>query len=197
MDWLSKPFEAITNFLKSIFSVLSGLGDLLTDIFIGFFEGIYDGVSGVINAIKDLFSLIGNKFSSLFSFFEPLFDRLFSLLDYINPFSKNFFLKIAFIPNIEDIIFDDVKNALYEKFAFLSSFEEIHKSFENTFNNETGCPEFTITLPSFLGGSVVKPIDFRFFNNYRGLIHGFIIAISYFLFIEKTYKKIPNIIKGG
>lgn len=141
--------------------------------------------------------MLNKLLSWLASPFESIIHGIKSLIEYINPFSDKFFLKIAFVPETNNLIFDEVKETLYNKFGFISSFEKIHNSFENLFNKNEGMPSFTITLPDFLGGATVTPINFSFFDNYRGFIHGFIIAVSYFLFIEKIYKTIPKILKGG
>lgn len=137
-----------------------------------------------------------NPFSDKF-ILKTVIQNLADLLSYINPFSDNFFLKIAFVPKTENLVFDDVRQTLYNKFSFIKSFEEIHDSFDEKFNQEENCPNFSITLPDFLGGATVNPINFSFFNQYRTFIHVFIIAVSYFVFIEKIYKLVPKILKGG
>lgn len=128
--------------------------------------------------------------------FEKFEEILESIFNFLNPFSEDFFLKIAFVPDTDNLIFDEVKDVLYSKFKFIKSIEKIHNDFNDNFNKYASCPDFTIKLPAFLGGSLVKPIDFRFFNDYRIIIHGLIIALSYFFFIKKLSHKLPNLIKG-
>lgn len=183
--------EAIKKWLNNIFttvgSVFTIVGDLSTWLYNTLFAYInplderffgYAIIDGIIDGFSSLFSDIG------------------SILDYLNPGSEHFFLKLAFVPNVDNLAFDDVKDTLYGKFPFISSIEENLNDFKEKFNNEESVPNLTVTLPSFLGVGTFSIIDFSFFNNYRGMIHAFIIAVSYFLFIFKLYKKMPSIVKG-
>ena len=154
------------------------------------FEDTSDGgwLSKLTNWLKAPFQKLAQLLAKIFNFFVNFIQRILSGF-------FDFFVTV-FVPDTDDIIFDDVKETLLNKFPFIDSFRQIQNDFVNAFDNETGCPTFTITLPVFLGGSTVSPIDFRFYNQYRSWINGFIIASSYFLFIRKMYYKIPSMIRG-
>lgn len=154
------------------------------------FEDTSDGgwLSKLTNWLKAPFQKLAQLLAKIFNFFVNFIQRILAGF-------FDFFVTV-FVPDTDDIIFDDVKETLLNKFPFIDSFRQIQNDFVNAFDNETGCPTFTITLPAFLGGSTVSPIDFRFYNQYRGWINGFIIASSYFLFIRKMYYKIPSMIRG-
>lgn len=183
--------EAIKTFLNNIFTSISNVFSTLGSIF----TFLYDELLCYINPLDEKF--FGYAIvNGILDGFSSLFEDIGDILDYINPFSENFFLKLAFIPDTEDLIFDDVKDTLYSKFPFISSIEKILEDFKTVFSNESSKPNFTVSLPAFLGVGTFSIIDFSFFDNYRGLIHGFIIAVSYYLFITKLYKKMPQIVKG-
>lgn len=154
------------------------------------FEDTSDGgwLSKLTNWLKAPFQKLAQLLAKIFNFFVNFIQRILSGF-------FDFFVTV-FVPDTDDIIFDDVKETLLNKFPFIDSFRQIQNDFVNAFDNETGCPTFTITLPVFLGGSTVSLIDFRFYNQYRSWINGFIIASSYFLFIRKMYYKIPSMIRG-
>lgn len=144
--------------------------------------------SSLINWLLTPFKYFAKILTKIWNFFKDFFTKLLAgLFD---------FIKYIFVPDTDELIFDDVKETIYNKFAFIGSFSQIQSDFQNVFDNESECPTFYITLPQFLGGSQVSPIDFRFYNQYRSVIHGFIIAVSYFFFIKKTFFKIPKIVKG-
>jgi hypothetical protein len=45
-------------------------------------------------------------------------------------------------------------------------------------------------------GVTFSLIDFSLFLNYRVWLHGIVLAIAWFIFIFKTFKKLPSIIGG-
>lgn len=161
-------------------------------------------------AIKEKLEDIGTFFSTLIDFINPfsenfilrqLWNFLTNIISYINPFDDNFLgnkiidllnnlLKFLFIPTNNP--FDKLSSKFNEKFAFVQQI----KTFANNLFNNT---DFGDNLPSFnitFYGITFSLIDFSIFLSYRSLIHGIILAISWVIFIFKTYKKLPSIIGG-
>lgn len=138
----------------------------------------------------------------LIDFLDPSSDNFFlkgfvetvgTILSYLNPFSENFFLKIALVPAEGSIKTDLIEETMKKKFSFFTAFPDFIGSIFSSLSNDE-VPEFYITLPSFLGGGTYSCIDFSFYTQYRSWIHGFIIGVSYLLFIKKVVKMIPGII---
>ena len=109
----------------------------------------------------------------LFDFLNPASENFFlkgfveivsTILSYLNPFSDNFFLKIAFVPSEGSVRTDLIEDTIEDKFSFFTSFSNFVSSVFNSLSSEEE-PEFSITLPEFLGGGIYKVIDFSFYNN--------------------------------
>ena len=142
----------------------------------------------LINWLLTPFRFFAEKLIDIWDFFSNLIHNLLvGLFD---------FFKTILVPNKDDIVFNEVRETLYNKFPIISSFRTLLNSFQNSFDNEAVCPSFIITFPNFLGGGIVNVLDLRFYNQYRSYINGFIVAVSYYLFIRKMYYKIPKLVKG-
>lgn len=181
MEGLEIPFKAITEGIKSITDFFSNMLDCLNPFSEKFF-------------LKDFFISIANFLIDCGNFFT-------NLIDWLNPFSDNFFvyklvellgnlLKWLFIP--EKNPFDELSIKFDEKFAFI-------KQIEDLFSSLLGFNDYGQTIPSFnmtWNGITFAFIDFSMFLDYRLWLHGIILAIAWFIFIIKTYKKLPGIIGG-
>lgn len=140
-----------------------------------------------------------NPFSENF-FLKTLFDLLSdffkTLFSYLNPYSEKFFLKVAFVIDLDNLNIDKLNQTLSNKFAFYNDIKSLINDFISAFDKEESCPEFNITLPAFLGGATLNALDLSFYNNYRTIINSFIIGSCYFFYFRKLYYKIPNLVKG-
>ena len=124
-----------------------------------------------------------------------------NVLSYLNPFSENFFgiklvefigdlLSNLFVPK-EDI-FGNLQENLRNKFYFTTQIQEIFESLLNDFDYGDSVPSFSITYY----GKTLNIIDFSPYLEYRSWLHAIILGISWFVFIRKTFYKIPGIIGG-
>ena len=163
------------------------------------FEGIAQGITN-----------LGNHFSNIFSYLNPSSDNfilkrvisfLTNIVDFINPFSQNFFgkrivdfiaelLKDMFIPD-EDI-FGNLRYDFENKFQFTTQISNLFKTLLNDFNYGDNVPSFSITYE----GVKANIIDFGPYLEYRSWLHTIILSISWFIFVRKTFNKIPGLIGG-
>lgn len=111
----------------------------------------------------------------------------------MNPFSEKFFLWIAFVPSEGSVDTALLQGTLDSKFGFIKSLGDFLSRFFGSFTSGNQ-PNFTVTLPGFLGRGTFSIIDFGFYNNYRVFIHSIIIGISYILFVRRLMREIPAII---
>lgn len=177
MEGLASPFKAIKEGLESLSDFFI---DLLIDI---------GSMLQWLNPLSDDFFLNG------------LFTFLGEALSYINPFSENFLvyklidllgdlLKFLFVP--EKNPFEDLYNKFNEKFVFVGQLKDLLNSLLGFNNYGETTPTFNMTWH----GVTFSLIDFSLFLNYRSWLHGIILSIAWFIFIFKTYKKLPSIIGG-
>lgn len=200
MEGLAAPFKAIKEGLDAIgnfFSeLLLNIGSMLQWLNPLSEEFILNG----------LFDFLGNALSYINPFDEnfilkDVFSFLLEIINYINPFSENFFvykllellgdlLNLLFVPSTNP--FESLSQKFDEKFAFV-------KQIQNLFNSLLGFNDYGTDVPHFemtWRGVTFSFIDFSMFLNYRLWLHGIILAIAWFIFIFKTYKKLPSIIGG-
>lgn len=146
-----------------------------------------EGLAVPFNTIKESITSIGEFF--------------IELLSYINPFSENFFvykliellgdlLKWLFIP--ENNPFNELSSKFDEKFAFIEQIKILINDLLGFNNYGDKAPTFNMSWR----GVTFALIDFSLFLEYRTWLHGIILAIAWFTFLFKTYKKLPSIIGG-
>lgn len=170
------------------------------------FEAIKEGLENLGNFFSDLLLDIG----SMLQWLNPLSDEFFlkglisflgEALSYINPLSENFFvykliellrdlLEFLFVPKTNP--FENLATKFEEKFAFVNQIKDLLNSLLGFNNYGEEVPTFNMTWH----GVTFALIDFSMFLEYRLWLHGIILAISWFIFIFKTYKKLPAIIGG-
>lgn len=169
-----------------------------------------EGLAVPFNAIKEGLSSIIEFFGTVLDYLNPFSDNfillklwnfLTDIVSYINPFSDNFLgkkivelfsdlLKLLFIP--ENNPFEDLKSKFDEKFSFVGQIKVLINDLLGFNNYGEKVPEFNMTW----SGVTFSLIDFSLFLNYRSWLHGIILAIAWFTFLFKTYKKLPSIIGG-
>lgn len=193
MEGLEIPFKAIT---EGITSILTNLGNMLQ-----WFNPFSDEFF-----LKGLFTFLGNALSYINPFddnfiLKNVLSFLSELLSYINPFSENFFvykliellgdlLEFLFVPEANP--FDEISTKFNEKFAFVNQIKDLLNGLLGFNNYGNNAPTFNMTW----FGVTFAFIDFSMFLDYRLWLHGIILAIAWFIFIFKTYKKLPSIIGG-
>lgn len=162
------------------------------------------------NAIKESLNYITEFFGTILDYLNPFSENfillkvwnfLTDIVSYLNPFSENFLgkkivelfgdlLKFLFVP--ENTPFNDLKLKFDEKFVFVGQIKVLINNLLGFNNYGDKVPEFNITWH----GVTVSIIDFSLFLNYRIWLHGIILAIAWFSFLFKTFKKLPTIIGG-
>lgn len=170
------------------------------------FQELKEGLTKLSDFFTELLLNIGsmlqwlNPLSEDF-FLNGLFTFLGNVLSYINPFSENFFayklidltqelLEFLFIPKTNP--FEELSVKMEEKFAFVNQIKDLFSSLLGFNNYGYEAPTFNMTWK----GVTFALIDFSLFLEYRIWLHGIILAIAWFVFIFKTFKKLPVIIGG-
>lgn len=187
-EWLVDLGSNIGNFFSSLWN------DYLKPAFQSMGENISNFNSSVGNWFSDLVTNIGN-------WFKNLGEHLSKLLSYINPFDENFFgykiidlfkelFNLLFVPTNNP--FSEISNKFDEKFSFVNQIKTLINDLLGFNNYGDKVPSFSINYK----GLTLVIIDFSIFLNYRTWLHGIILAISWFVFIRRTYNKIPSIIGG-
>ena len=169
-----------------------------------------EGLATPFKSIAQGIVKLGEHFSKVLDFLNPLSDNfilkklwefLTTIIDYLNPFSENFFglkliefigdlLEYLFIPK-EDL-FGSLRTEIENKFQFTKQISNLFETLLNDFNYGDNIPTFNITYE----GVTANIIDFSPYLEYRSWLHTIILGISWFIFIRKTFNKIPFLIGG-
>lgn len=187
------------DFLKN--SITQGLSDFSTNVgtwFTNLGSNLGIWFSNLTTNIGNFFTTLGTNIGN---WFTGLINNLKNLLSYLNPFDDNFLGKkivtlfsdlfnFLFVP--KDDIFGDIKIKVQDKFYFATQISDIFGTLLNGFNYGDEVPTFNITYYN----KTLSIIDFSPFLNYRVWLHSIILAIAWFIFIRKTFDKIPNLIGG-
>lgn len=138
-------------------------------------NSILDNVKNLVSSIINLPAKIAD---SIQGFFISLGNVIIDKLEYL------------FVPS-GDNYFSDVKEIISEKFGIFNQlFDLAGVIIHYEFSDEP--PNFNITLY----GHTVTIVDWELFAKYRLFIHGIIIFIAYYFFIQKLIKRVPQIIRG-
>lgn len=141
----------------------------------------------------DIFDRIGG----IKTVIDNIKDGFVTLLDYLNPFSDNFILKMAVIPRagfLEEYV-NELKSIFDIRFRLIYDALDYVKFLIDYNVSEGGEPPvYEITMPAKYGGDTFSVVDFSYFSNYRTYILNFIRFIAWFMFIKRIIKKFPLII---
>lgn len=114
------------NFFENLWKGVTDLGNTIG----GFFSDLSEGVGGYFD---DLWNDILEFFQDLPQNISNIWTDITSILSYINPFSDNFFLKIAFVMNEEqEATLENNKNEIQEK---LNTKFPLIQDFQNDLQN--------------------------------------------------------------
>lgn len=193
MEGLAFPFNAIKEGLNSIIEFFGNLLDYLNPFSENFI------LKSIINFLGSILNYL-NPFSEDFILLK-LWNFLVEIISYINPFSENFFvykliellsdlLKFLFVPANNP--FDELSNKFNEKFSFIEQIKTLINDLLGFSNYGDKTPSFNMSWK----GVTFALVDFSLFLDYRSWLHGIILAIAWFVFLFKTYKKLPSIIGG-
>lgn len=180
--------DKITGIIEPIVSAVEGIvSPIVTGIW-NSFSTVLDGMSWLLNSTYEVVRGIPDLITSVI-------DLITSLVDYINPFSPNFFLKIAFIPSDGFFTyyvsehFSNIMNSFWVVQLYTSVTDQL-----KAIAIESPKPIFEITLPAKYGGQTLSVIDFSFYDEYRDYIHLFIKVTTWFFFLKSIVRRAPDII---
>lgn len=199
---LTQPINALADGFNNF---VSGIGDFFTNLISSlgtWFDDIGQWFANLGNSIGQWFTNLVDNINGLATsiggWFNDLFSTLGEILNYLNPFHENFFLKIAFIPSDGFITgkFDELKDVLDDRLPIIGTFTGIFDSITEVQSqsiNSTS-PTFTMELPSKWGGQTVQVINFAPIDPYVPYIKTLIRFFLWIPFIIKIYKRLPQVI---
>lgn len=130
--------------------------------------------------------------------FNSFVNVIGEIINYVNPWHEEFFLRVAFIPSegfLETYV-TDIKEIFDGKFTFISEIRDfLGNIFGAVVDTNPDPPEFKINLPGGKWGTgSVQIIDFSLFAPYRTFILNFIRVILWIPFLLKLYKRLPSLV---
>jgi len=162
-------------------------------------EDIANFLKSLVNGILDILDYL-NPFSEKF-ILHDLFVILNDIVSFINPFDENFFVykliellqnTLEFLFKPSDNNFNELKDKINNKFGFVSQIKDLAYSLLGFNDYGEDPPTFEINYMN----NKLSIIDFSPFLEYRGWLHGIILAISWFMFGRSLYTRLPGIIGG-
>lgn len=155
-------------------------------------EKITESAKNTLDKIKSLDDNIGK-------FFKDLLENVGELLDYINPFSENFFLYLAFIP--DDEYWDDYSqnfgNLIKNKLGFFYQMVDTLKAFTYAVESNTGTFQgFKMDLSHYgIGQQTI--VNGQAIAEYGAKLKFWIGGLMYFFTAMWLVKKISVVIGAG
>ena len=153
------------------------------------------------NWFKDLWTNIDNGLRSLSEDFNNGLTSIGNWFSNLGQGIKDFFIKKDTDERNEtndktmEGKMQEVNGIVSNKFGAFYTLKDFLVDFWSSIQDSGDTPpEFKLTLPEFCGGATVNAIDFSFYNNYRGYIHGIIAGICYYVYIKRIIREIPYII---
>lgn len=195
-------WEAWGGYLNSCFNDLSGW---LTGIKNSIWEGINNIGQWFTNLITNLgewFKSVGEWFSNLITnlgeWFKSVGQWFAELPSKVGEVFKELFMYL-FVP--EDNPFSTFKDFITEKFPVVDQAKELVDVALGSIASEPATmssdsygsePVFKFTWQ----GVEVPLIDLTPFTPYKRIVDGIIVAICYFLYIMRLFKRVPSLIRG-
>lgn len=198
-DYIWNQFK--TGFDTGI-DLMEGIKDSITGLLQPIFDKIDEATGGILSEITSIPTKLWDKFklsldgiswltNSIFEELKKIPVAIDTLLSYLDPFSENFILVIAFVPQGD---YDDqIKLAFDEKFGDLITVFNMFDTLKNQ-NWDNEAPVFEITVPEKYGGGTHNIIDFSFYGQYRTFIHTFTTMTATFFFFIKIIHLLPKLV---
>jgi hypothetical protein len=113
-----------------------------------------------------------------------------TILDYLNPLSDNFFLKIAFVPsnNYINNQFNTLQQNINYRFSWVTDIQSMIKSIKMS-DTTGGIANIHAVIPIINRDVVV--VDFKYLNDHAEFIRGLVSALIYFLIIIYLIRNVP------
>ena len=150
------------------------------------------------NLIEEGLGVLANPIIGLTEGFNSFVTAIGEVINYLNPWHENFFLKVAFIPSegfFESYV-TDIKEMFDGKITFISEIRDfLGNLFGAVVDPDPDPPEFKINLPGGKWGTgSVQIIDFSLFAPYRAFILNFIRVLLWIPFMLKLYRRLPSLV---
>lgn len=197
-SWLSQGVASIIGNLSSGLDFLKYLNPFDENF-------ILKGVIGFFNPDDS-----GFIFNGLFGDVSSIWTGVSQVVDWLNPFSENFFvykliellgelLKSLFVPKEESFmkLHDTFSGSLGFVDVIKNGINELQQRLENMENGKRSAyPSIKVDINSswYTGEAVI--FDCYWFAPYREHIHLFVSAFCYLFFMFRIYKHMPSIISG-
>lgn len=188
-------WEAWGGYLNACFNDLFSWCTAMKDSF-------WDGIKNIGQWFVDLGVSFGNWFSNLITnlgeWFKSVGQWFAELPSKVGEVFKELFMYL-FVP--EDNPFSTFKDLIGEKFPVVDQAKELVDVALGSLGSEPATmsndsygsePVFKFTWQ----GVEVPLIDLTPFTPYKKIVDGIIVAICYFLYIMRLYKRIPSLIRG-
>lgn len=211
MGVLAEPINALADGFNNF---IDGVGDFFTNLIdsLGqWFSDVKQGIENLWNSIgqwfTNLIDSIGQWFSNVIDginefvdsvgeWFAQLFATIGEILDYLNPFSEKFFLKIAFIPSDGFISgkFEELKEVIDDRLPVIGTLTDVFDTITGVQSMESTKPKIQVELPGKWGGQKVEIINFDIIDPYIPYVKTFIRFMIWIPFLIKIYRRLPQII---
>lgn len=139
------------------------------------------GISSVVDTIGTVVGAIGDGISTVVSTILEIPGAIVDLLKGL--------LEDLFVPSSNK--FGDIKQTLESKFPLIAQVGYLMSSFLDLGSNAVA-PKFEFSYQ----GSTVSIVDFSSFSAFLPMIQTIIVAVSYFGYFFRLYKKLPSLIYG-
>lgn len=136
-----------------------------------------------------------------------MLDGILGILDYLNPFSENFFaykllellgdlLKSLFVPSEDRIT--AIQNTVSSKFDFVESIKISINSLADMLSNIGNAPKLTINVSEtkYTKAQKVTILDLSFYAPFKPYGDLVLTGFIYIFFLWRLFISIPNIIHG-
>ena len=168
----------------------------LEDFFSWFNPGSW--LSDIVDSVQESVGLLAEPINELREGFSNFIVAMGEIINLLNPWHENFFLRIAFIPSegyFEEFR-TDIKAVFDNKFSFISEIGNfLAFILSSPIIDNPSPPEFKINLPGGKWGTgSVQIIDFSIFEDYRIFIINFMRVLLWIPFLIKLYKRLPSIV---
>lgn len=159
-------------------------------------DNIKNMLSTIVNLPSKIADAIGGFFTSLGEtiggFFSDLAEKIKGFfIDLGNTILDG--LKFLFVPS--DNLFLDLIDLIHEKFGFIFQILEIGDFIIN-YDFKESPPDATVKFDNSWGHFEAEIMDWSIIEPYRNLIKNLVLAISWYLFLRKVQKRLPDIING-
>lgn len=150
------------------------------------------------NIVTERLGVLADPINTLGEGFNNFVSTIGQIINYINPWSEDFFIRIALVPSegyLQEFV-SEIKELIDGKFAFITEIQEfLSNLFGAVIDPNPAPPEFTINLPGGKWGSgSVQIIDFSIFAPYRTYILNFIRVTLWIPFLLKLYRRLSSMV---